>query len=1065
MTEAARELTLWLAMPNPDAHREEIFRTLLEQRDRTAQLRSEFFRIAGRVLDVAVWRLPGHDATRALRYLQYGRLRTADKVYFAIQGFGTDEDTLYRVLAAASGEVAQASADFADSYGETFSDDGTLPDGRRSRLAGALDEELSGADLDKAKALLCYGALRPADEIRIATNRVGADETALLNALRRADRTTIRSDYQAAYHENLDKVLDSELSGHDYKRALLILEGKFTTLERIRLAAAGVGTEEAEIFNALSEMTAQEQAVVAEEFKRPESSLYALLRDELDDDDFRRAEALVLRAGGAVSALNQAGAMSGPDVVNAIKMSSGATLATYQKAWSDQTFRMEVMRRSGTRGYFAAQTILTGSVAERLRWAIKGAGTDEDYLFHVLESIGSDADAKEAIRNDSELMSDIESDLSTRDFAKAKLLLAPAVTTFDERIDRLGQSIRAERSWVGALSNTSDALDDEYRELLAAAVRSRADGVLTAGELKELKRAERATKDALQVYVAARDELEDMAVTVLSTAATIVVTVVSGGLAGPAAAAALASQLARAALVNALVKVLAAKAVRGDRFDIFGAEGALAFSSGAVEGIANVLAPGVAKGLLGSATVGAERAATSGFSRIGRELLQEAVQGGLSAAPGSAFSVAADENTWRGGFLDGLSQVAVSTGMGTVTGAGQSVVMHAGTLVFRGAQARWGSIAAEPESSSPVPAGAVPDQNGSPQHLPDLGQEVSPGGGGPKGFDPGELSPDEFKFTALGPLESTPVHPDGSPARVLEIGAGRVDTDLGLPPESLAARTAPDPGLIALTRTDLQSRPGVLELDATKPIPSALRNQDAVLVNNPYGYAVDVAVLGEALRPGGRLIVQGRAEVVPGMRGVNKYMNELLEAVEAGKIPAGYRVVSITKLPEVPSGRPLPADHPVLDLSSGVRKPAQVLGGPFRATGGDPVSWPNAQIVIERAARQPALAHNPWGGEVPYFRAYPQEFLDQAAKYGIARELPDGRFRFYGETTPARTSGEIAGRRLVREWNPKTGSRRIWHESLDHDGKVRIVRPDVDATGGSKVHYMFDADGKYTGSW
>ncbi|MEV6488278.1 RHS repeat-associated core domain-containing protein, partial [Actinoplanes sp. NPDC051633] len=119
------------------------------------------------------------------------------------------------------------------------------------------------------------------------------------------------------------------------------------------------------------------------------------------------------------------------------------------------------------------------------------------------------------------------------------------------------------------------------------------------------------------------------------------------------------------------------------------------------------------------------------------------------------------------------------------------------------------------------------------------------------------------------------------------------------------------------------------------------------------------------------------------------------------------------------------------------------------------------------AGEMPVLVHNCGGGEVPHFKAYPQEFLDQAAKYGEAgaRQLPDGRVRFYGGTTPARTPGEMAGRRLVREWNPDTGATRVWHETLDHGGNVRIVRPDVRVTDGSKVHYMFGVDGNYTGSW
>lgn len=96
-----------------------------------------------------------------------------------------------------------------------------------------------------------------------------------------------------------------------------------------------------------------------------------------------------------------------------------------------------------------------------------------------------------------------------------------------------------------------------------------------------------------------------------------------------------------------------------------------------------------------------------------------------------------------------------------------------------------------------------------------------------------------------------------------------------------------------------------------------------------------------------------------------------------------------------------------------------------------------------------------------------QDFYSQAQKYGKGgyKELATGRFRFYGEITPARNPGEMIGRRLVREWDPVTGAKRIWHETLDANGKVRIVRPDVSVTGGKKIHYQFDRNGNFTGTF
>lgn len=79
--------------------------------------------------------------------------------------------------------------------------------------------------------------------------------------------------------------------------------------------------------------------------------------------------------------------------------------------------------------------------------------------------------------------------------------------------------------------------------------------------------------------------------------------------------------------------------------------------------------------------------------------------------------------------------------------------------------------------------------------------------------------------------------------------------------------------------------------------------------------------------------------------------------------------------------------------------------------------------------------------------------------------MPDGRIRYYDEIDPAKNPGEMAGRRIVREWNPSTGKKRTWHETIDHNGSIRQVRPDVKFTGGKKVHYQFDKDGNYTGKW
>jgi hypothetical protein len=96
-----------------------------------------------------------------------------------------------------------------------------------------------------------------------------------------------------------------------------------------------------------------------------------------------------------------------------------------------------------------------------------------------------------------------------------------------------------------------------------------------------------------------------------------------------------------------------------------------------------------------------------------------------------------------------------------------------------------------------------------------------------------------------------------------------------------------------------------------------------------------------------------------------------------------------------------------------------------------------------------------------------KEFYKQAEKYGTGsiKELENGKLRSYGEIKAAAKEGEMAGARLVREWDPASGGKRIWYETVDHAGNIRQVRPDPSVTGGVKTHYMFDINRNYTGSW
>jgi RHS repeat-associated protein len=92
-----------------------------------------------------------------------------------------------------------------------------------------------------------------------------------------------------------------------------------------------------------------------------------------------------------------------------------------------------------------------------------------------------------------------------------------------------------------------------------------------------------------------------------------------------------------------------------------------------------------------------------------------------------------------------------------------------------------------------------------------------------------------------------------------------------------------------------------------------------------------------------------------------------------------------------------------------------------------------------------------------------KDLYRQAEVYGAGgvKQLENGRYRFYSPLKPADNVGEMAGRSFVREWDPATGAKRSWHETLDHAGRVRIVRPEPRLPQG---HFIFDAEGNYVGT-
>ncbi len=232
----------------------------------------------------------------------------------------------------------------------------------------------------------------------------------------------------------------------------------------------------------------------------------------------------------------------------------------------------------------------------------------------------------------------------------------------------------------------------------------------------------------------------------------------------------------------------------------------------------------------------------------------------------------------------------------------------------------------KPPSAAPPRAGSVPPR----------AAKSGSGGGGSGDVDDLFEAGETGGFKAEGPLVSVPSRrkPGQVPetARVLEVAANRSRTSSGLPEQ---------PGLLAVTRTDVKGttapslHSGELQyLDANQPIPEMFIGKfDTIVVNNPRGFVPDIATLGKALRPNGRIIVQGRGRI-PTIGKSKQRWNPDFQKLLKKPVPPGYRIVKDETL--LPTRRTEPAPN--------------ILGEDFRYTKGEAMTGtgPNARIVYEK---------------------------------------------------------------------------------------------------------------------
>jgi hypothetical protein len=191
--------------------------------------------------------LTDHKQLKALAIAEVPGLNTyklevrADDLWKAFKGWGTTESLVYKALGGLTPLGGRAlEAVYLARHGQ--------------RLKWRLGDEMSGAELDRANMLRQGKQIEAeAAQLRDAVEGIGTDEASIMQVLRNKtpqEREALKAAYKRMYHEDLDKRLSSEMSGHDLQRKDALMQGNVALADAIALDQAmrgglfGLGTDE-----------------------------------------------------------------------------------------------------------------------------------------------------------------------------------------------------------------------------------------------------------------------------------------------------------------------------------------------------------------------------------------------------------------------------------------------------------------------------------------------------------------------------------------------------------------------------------------------------------------------------------------------------------------------------------------------------------------------------------------------------------------------------------------------------------------------------------------------------
>lgn len=537
-------------------------------------------------------------------------------LHHALLGAGTDEAKIYEILENKdAAEIKAIKDEYQKKYGKSYEE--------------ALRGELSGADLDRALALL-RGDKASADAARIRQAIAGAGTTeseisSTLKGKSPEQIEAIKNAYQSLYKESLDAALKGDLSGPELDEANARLSSQSAEADAARLKTAmnSAGTDEKEIRNVLEGKSKEEREAIEAAYRKLYGrELLHDLKQELSGIELECAESL-LRDGKI-------------------------------------------------------------SEAQRLRLAVTGAGTDEEAIRELLHE--KSAEEVEKIRKEyrerygEELDTRLDQELAGRDEFQTKLDLRGKAETIEERMSRLKETRDFEKSGAGGaimdrVSGKGRQLDDAVARVNRAYKEAMQDGVVSEEERRRIETLLEYGEHDVESFVEAKKVVAETAATVAATAAATTAIVLTAG-AGAVVV------IGAAAAAGAVGYVGGKKLVEGNAYDTQGTVQDAAI--GAVEGAITAATMGAGKAAIEAAKQGGKQVLKGAAKEIGESAIQQssktiisrvvqsgrqvAVEGALGGAGGDGIRAVLDGKTWENGIVNGFSNVVTAAGVGALGG-------------------------------------------------------------------------------------------------------------------------------------------------------------------------------------------------------------------------------------------------------------------------------------------------------------------------------------------------------------------------------------------------------------